>query len=153
MVALSLQPVQITSLKLSSMENASTSSTCIERFVELSQADIYYRVSSSDLCAWSTVTEGVWKLVPSLEKWFAESFVLNFEFDIQVVSRGGFHLGNGINWKGQVFPKMRNHTSVNKMTVSIFDCKRKKNSDLLLHKRSGFNAGHSKKAFSFLTFQ
>jgi hypothetical protein len=42
--------------------------------------------------------------------------VLNFEFDIQVVSRGGFHLGNGINWKGQVFPKMRNHTSVNKMT-------------------------------------
>jgi hypothetical protein len=34
------------------------------------------------------------------------------------VSRGGFHVGNGINWKGQVFAKMHNHTSVNKMTVS-----------------------------------
>jgi hypothetical protein len=34
----------------------------------------------------------------------------------EVVSRGGFHVGNGINWKGQVFAKMRNHTSVNKMT-------------------------------------
>ena len=37
----------------------------------------------------------------------------------QVVSRGGFHVGNGINWKGQIFAKMRNHTSVNKMPVSI----------------------------------
>jgi len=37
---------------------------------------------------------------------------------LQVVSRGGFHVGNGINWKGQIFAKMRNHTSVNKMTVS-----------------------------------
>lgn len=35
----------------------------------------------------------------------------------QVVSRGGFHVGNGINWKGQVFSKMRNHTMTNKMTV------------------------------------
>lgn len=34
----------------------------------------------------------------------------------EVVSRGGFHVGNGINWKGQVFAKMHNHTSVNKMT-------------------------------------
>lgn len=34
----------------------------------------------------------------------------------EVVSRGGFHVGNGINWKGQVFSKMRNHTSTNKMT-------------------------------------
>lgn len=34
----------------------------------------------------------------------------------EVVTRGGFHVGNGINWKGQVFAKMRNHTSVNKMT-------------------------------------
>lgn len=34
----------------------------------------------------------------------------------EVVSRGGFHVGNGINWKGQVFSKMHNHTSVNKMT-------------------------------------
>jgi len=36
---------------------------------------------------------------------------------IQVVYRGGFHVGNGINWKGQVFSKMRNHTVTNKMTV------------------------------------
>lgn len=34
----------------------------------------------------------------------------------EVVSRGGFHVGNGINWKGQVFSKMRNHTITNKMT-------------------------------------
>lgn len=35
----------------------------------------------------------------------------------QVVTRGGFHVGNGINWKGQVFSKMRNHTVTNRMTV------------------------------------
>lgn len=34
-----------------------------------------------------------------------------------MVSRGGFHVGNGINWKGQVFSKMRNHTVTNRMTV------------------------------------
>ncbi|GJN16074.1 hypothetical protein PR202_gb03024 [Eleusine coracana subsp. coracana] len=34
----------------------------------------------------------------------------------EVVSRGGFYVGNGINWKGQVFSKMRNHTITNKMT-------------------------------------
>ncbi|XP_039814533.1 AT-rich interactive domain-containing protein 4-like isoform X3 [Panicum virgatum] len=34
----------------------------------------------------------------------------------EVVSRGGFYVGNGINWKGQVFSKMRNHTVTNKMT-------------------------------------
>jgi hypothetical protein len=39
---------------------------------------------------------------------------------IQVVCRGGFHVGNGINWKGQVFSKMRNHTVTNKMTVCLF---------------------------------
>lgn len=38
----------------------------------------------------------------------------------QVVSRGGFHVGNGINWKGQVFSKMRNHTLTNRMTVWFF---------------------------------
>ncbi|MED6131917.1 AT-rich interactive domain-containing protein 4, variant 2 [Stylosanthes scabra] len=37
----------------------------------------------------------------------------------EVVSRGGFHVGNGINWKGQVFSKMRNHTLTNRMTVWI----------------------------------
>ncbi|CAO2169277.1 unnamed protein product [Urochloa humidicola] len=34
----------------------------------------------------------------------------------EVVSRGGFYVDNGINWKGQVFSKMRNHTVTNKMT-------------------------------------
>ncbi|ONM22126.1 AT-rich interactive domain-containing protein 4 [Zea mays] len=34
----------------------------------------------------------------------------------EVVSRGGFYVGNGINWKGQVFSKMRNHTATNRMT-------------------------------------
>ncbi|KAI3684122.1 hypothetical protein L6452_33341 [Arctium lappa] len=34
----------------------------------------------------------------------------------EVVSRGGFHVGNGINWKGQVFSRMRNHTFTNRMT-------------------------------------
>ncbi|XP_038990264.1 AT-rich interactive domain-containing protein 4-like [Phoenix dactylifera] len=34
----------------------------------------------------------------------------------EVVSRGGFYVGNGINWKGQVFSKMRNHTVSNRMT-------------------------------------
>lgn len=48
------------------------------------------------------------------------SVVLNYSFGVsctQVVSRGGFHVGNGINWKGQVFSKMRNHTMANRMTV------------------------------------
>lgn len=35
----------------------------------------------------------------------------------QVVSRGGFRVGNGINWKGQIFSKMRNYTMTNRMTV------------------------------------
>ncbi|XAR51296.1 hypothetical protein NMG60_11005891 [Bertholletia excelsa] len=34
----------------------------------------------------------------------------------EVVSRGGFHVGNGVNWKGQVISKMRNHTMTNRMT-------------------------------------
>jgi hypothetical protein len=37
----------------------------------------------------------------------------------EVVSRGGFYVGNGINWKGQVFSKMSNHTVTNKMTVCM----------------------------------
>uniref|UniRef100_A0A1D1Y5J9 AT-rich interactive domain-containing protein 4 n=1 Tax=Anthurium amnicola TaxID=1678845 RepID=A0A1D1Y5J9_9ARAE len=41
----------------------------------------------------------------------------------EVVSRGGFHIGNGINWKGQVFSKMRNHTVTHRMTVrSLCSC-------------------------------
>ena len=31
-------------------------------------------------------------------------------------SRGGYRVGNGINWKGQVFPRMRNFTASHKMT-------------------------------------
>ncbi|KAE9615311.1 putative chromatin regulator PHD family [Lupinus albus] len=34
----------------------------------------------------------------------------------EVVTRGGFHVGNGINWKGQIFSKMCNYTSTNRMT-------------------------------------
>eukprot|EP01018_Ginkgo_biloba_P012967 Gb_05236 [translate_table: standard] len=34
----------------------------------------------------------------------------------EVVTRGGFYVGNGINWKGQIFPKMRNHTLANRIT-------------------------------------
>jgi hypothetical protein len=33
-----------------------------------------------------------------------------------VVTRGGFHVGNGINWKGQVFGRMRNWTANNRQT-------------------------------------
>lgn len=29
---------------------------------------------------------------------------------------GGYRMGNGINWKGQIFPKMRNYTPSHKMT-------------------------------------
>ena len=38
---------------------------------------------------------------------------------LQVVTRGGFHVGNGINWKGQIFSKMRNYTMTNRMTVCL----------------------------------
>ena len=47
---------------------------------------------------------------------FPDKYFLYF----QVVSRGGFYVGNGINWKGQVFSKMRNHTATNRMTVCIY---------------------------------
>jgi hypothetical protein len=33
-----------------------------------------------------------------------------------VCQRGGYRVGNGINWKGQVFPRMRNFTAGHKMT-------------------------------------
>lgn len=60
----------------------------------------------------------------SLDIWISYSvstiymLLLSSRFSFQVVSRGGFHVGNGINWKGQVFSKMRNHTMTNRMTVS-----------------------------------
>lgn len=68
------------------------------------------------------ISRGHGRLVPSTD---VESFpdaVLNgkrldlYNLYREVVSRGGFHVGNGINWKGQVFSKMRNHTIINKMT-------------------------------------
>ncbi len=34
----------------------------------------------------------------------------------EVVARGGFAVGNGINWKGQVFGRMSNWTPNNKQT-------------------------------------
>ncbi|RMZ54748.1 hypothetical protein APUTEX25_003126 [Auxenochlorella protothecoides] len=34
----------------------------------------------------------------------------------EVCQRGGFALGNGINWKGQVFPAMRNFTQDHRLT-------------------------------------
>ena len=34
----------------------------------------------------------------------------------EVCNRGGYQVGNGINWKGQVFPRMRNYTAQHKMT-------------------------------------
>ncbi|KAK9800299.1 hypothetical protein WJX73_007633 [Symbiochloris irregularis] len=39
-----------------------------------------------------------------------------FKLYKEVVRRGGYGVGNGINWKGQVFPAMRNYTSSNRMT-------------------------------------
>lgn len=33
-----------------------------------------------------------------------------------VVSRGGFRMGNAINWKGEIFTKMANWTADHKMT-------------------------------------
>lgn len=38
-----------------------------------------------------------------------------------MVTRGGFHVGNGINWKGQIFSKMRNYTMTNRMTVCLYN--------------------------------
>lgn len=34
----------------------------------------------------------------------------------EVVTRGGFRLGNGMNWKGQIFGRMRNWTANNRQT-------------------------------------
>lgn len=55
-------------------------------------------------------------ILVNLKKKLTVRFFLGF----QVVSRGGFHVGNGINWKGQVFSKMRNHTMTNRMTVCSY---------------------------------
>lgn len=50
----------------------------------------------------------------SLNEYLSES-----SENFQVVSRGGFHVGNGINWKGQVFSKMSNYTTTHRMTVRL----------------------------------
>ncbi|CAK0786305.1 hypothetical protein CVIRNUC_009518 [Coccomyxa viridis] len=34
----------------------------------------------------------------------------------EVTTRGGFRVGNGINWKGQIFPQLNNFTAHNRMT-------------------------------------
>eukprot|EP00249_Psilotum_nudum_P022397 c28503_g2_i2 orf=261-2768(+) len=68
------------------------------------------------------ISRGHTRLVPSTEPESFPDAVLNgkrldlYNLYKEVVSRGGFHVGNGINWKGQVFSKMSNHTSINKMT-------------------------------------
>ncbi|KAH7296734.1 hypothetical protein KP509_26G036800 [Ceratopteris richardii] len=67
-------------------------------------------------------SRGHGRLVPSEDVATFPDAVLNgrkldlYNLYKEVVSRGGFHVGNGINWKGQVFPKMHNHTVVNRMT-------------------------------------
>eukprot|EP00250_Pteridium_aquilinum_P020516 c24844_g1_i1 orf=698-3193(-) len=68
------------------------------------------------------ISRGHGRLVPSTDVETFPDAVLNgkrldlYNLYREVVSRGGFHVGNGINWKGQVFSKMRNHTIINKMT-------------------------------------
>lgn len=68
------------------------------------------------------ISRGHTRLVPSTDLEAFPDAVLNgkrldlYNLYREVVSRGGFHVGNGINWKGQVFSKMRNHTLINKMT-------------------------------------
>ncbi|CAD7704105.1 unnamed protein product [Ostreobium quekettii] len=58
--------------------------------------------------------------VIDLEK-FPEAVLNGVKLDLfnlyrEVCSRGGFRVGNGINWKGQVFPQMRNWTEHHRMT-------------------------------------
>lgn len=68
------------------------------------------------------ISRGHGRLVPSTDVATFPDAVLNgkrldlYNLYREVVSRGGFHVGNGINWKGQVFSKMSNHTIINKMT-------------------------------------
>ncbi|KAH7446503.1 hypothetical protein KP509_01G059600 [Ceratopteris richardii] len=68
------------------------------------------------------ISRGHARLVPSSDVNTFPDAVLNgkrldlYNLYREVVSRGGFHVGNGINWKGQVFSKMHNHTVMNKMT-------------------------------------
>ncbi|MCO5598270.1 hypothetical protein L7F22_052362 [Adiantum nelumboides] len=72
------------------------------------------------------ISRGHGRLVPSTDVATFPDAVLNgkrldlYNLYREVVSRGGFHVGNGINWKGQVFSKMHNHTIINKMTVMPF---------------------------------
>eukprot|EP00897_Mesotaenium_endlicherianum_P005569 jgi/Mesen1/503/ME000104S10594 len=52
---------------------------------------------------------------------FPEAVLNGVQLDLftlyrEVVSRGGFNVGNGINWKGQIFSKMRNHSSTHRCT-------------------------------------
>lgn len=68
------------------------------------------------------VSRGHGKLIPQTGIDSFPNVVLNgkrldlYNLYREVVTRGGFYVGNGINWKGQIFPKMRNHTMANRIT-------------------------------------
>lgn len=71
----------------------------------------------SDLIAFLTDRQGR-QIDPAT---FPEAILNGSKLDLfhlyrEVCSRGGYRVGNGINWKGQVFPRMRNFTSNHKMT-------------------------------------
>ncbi|KAG2446125.1 hypothetical protein HXX76_000723 [Chlamydomonas incerta] len=70
-----------------------------------------------DLCEFLSLLRGK----PVERSKFPEAVLNGVSLDLfalyrEVVSRGGFRVGNGINWKGQVFPRMRNWTESNKQT-------------------------------------
>ncbi|PSC70291.1 AT-rich interactive domain-containing 4-like [Micractinium conductrix] len=71
----------------------------------------------SDLIAFLTDRQGR-QIDP---RTFPEAILNGSKLDLfhlykEVTSRGGYSVGNGINWKGQVFPRMRNYTANHKMT-------------------------------------
>lgn len=53
-----------------------------------------------------------------------------------------YRMGNGINWKGQIFPKMRNYTPSHKMT-GIGNALKTKYQQLLLEYENVRPSGHS----------
>jgi hypothetical protein len=71
----------------------------------------------SDLIAFLTERQGR-QIDP---RTFPEAILNGSKLDLfhlykEVCSRGGYKVGNGINWKGQVFPRMRNFTPNHRMT-------------------------------------
>eukprot|EP00884_Botryococcus_braunii_P018880 jgi/Botrbrau1/5676/Bobra.0071s0017.1 len=66
------------------------------------------------------LTERKVRQVPAREA-FPDAILNGSKLDLfnlykEVCQRGGIKMGNGINWKGQIFTNMSNYTSVNKMT-------------------------------------